>query len=230
MPKSSQKTSELGKNDRQDPFSSQEDMTLDVFIWDYSWHYFLFTSRVVCSAERDFYPPGIPLTHGGRSWSKWTWLLQSFFGSCLSHSSPCVTWNLLFNLKLWLSDVFPPHDPPTIPHCREKGTVLATIFLPLTTPPQVKPSPSVHLGCSWPLGCSACPVWITFQVSNPTSQSPMYFILIFLKIRILITAYLSHSVKHIIEYRHVELNYSKTTAKQLSSAYIFFSSSSISIS
>lgn len=64
MPKSSQKTSELGKNDHQDPFSSQEDMTLDVFIWDYSWHYFLFTSRVVCSAERDFYPPGIPLTHG----------------------------------------------------------------------------------------------------------------------------------------------------------------------
>lgn len=122
--------------------------------------------QVVCLAERDFYPPGIPLTHGGRPWSKWIWFLQGSLGSCLYHSSPCVTWNLFFNLKPWLSAVSSPHDLlqfHTI--CREKGTILATIFLPLTTAPQVKPSPSVHLDCSWPLRCSA-PVQ-----SGPPSKS-----------------------------------------------------------
>lgn len=132
--------------------------------------------QVVCLAERDFYPPGIPLTHGGRPWSKWIWLLQGSLGSCLYHSSPCVTWNLFFNLKPWLSAVSSPHDPPTIPHYLQgEGNCLSHHLSPTDhpSPSQTFPFSPPGLLMASQMQCT-CPVWTTFQVSIPTFQSPMY--------------------------------------------------------
>lgn len=158
-------------------------MILYMSIWGYSWHCFLFTSSVVCSAKQDFYPPGISLSKVAVGYGASG--LSSFggsLGSCLLQSSPRVTQSLFFNLKPWLCDVSTPQDLTWFHSiCREKGIVLATIFLPLTSAPQVKPSLTIHLGCSL---CLRCTVHLSSLASLPvlktsTSQSPMYFILSF---------------------------------------------------
>lgn len=210
-------------------------MTLDMFIWDYSRHCFLFTSSVVFSVKWDFYPPGISFTETAGNCSANG--LRSFgaLWSPVSCSSPWVTRSLFFNLKHCFLPfaMFLPLRTLAQFHtvCRAKGIALATIFLTLLSALQVKPSPTISLGCSLPFGCTGHLSSLAHvPVLNPYLREPDVFYSDFRKIKISMTAYLSHSCKHIIEYCHVELNYSNNKSKTTLMGLYFVSSGSISIS
>lgn len=126
--------------------------------------------------------------------------LRSFgalWGS-VSRSSPWVTWSLFLNLKhcflplamfLLLRTLTRFHTD-----CREKEIALATIFLTLLSALQVKPSPTTSLGCTLPFGCTVHLSSLAhLPVLNLHLREPGVFYSDFKKIKISITAYLSHS-------------------------------------
>ena len=185
--RNSQKANGLEKKDLWYPFSNQAAMTSIRSIWDYWWHCLLFPSNVVCSAEQDSYPPGVALTkmvgdYGAHGLSS----LKAPWATSLPDGSPSATQSLFVNRKHRLCEVSSPEDPYMIPLCLQgEGKCLGLLChlspINLCFPSQTFPCSPPGLLTASGMHCCIGPVWPTFPFPTPAPESPMYFILIFLK-------------------------------------------------